>query len=101
LYTRIETLVNSSFNVNEMLKDVARCEFNDSFAVFSECDYSNESCPIISSTRTPSGKRRTSSSISILRPACGSYKCLIFNAVGGRFAETRVQPLERCGASEK
>jgi len=28
-----------------MLKDVARCEFNDSFAVFSECDYSNESCP--------------------------------------------------------
>ena len=56
LYTRIETLVNSSLNVNEMLKDVARCEFNDSFAVFSECDYSNESCPNNIIHENPLGK---------------------------------------------
>jgi hypothetical protein len=40
-----------------MLKDVARCEFNDNFAIFSECDYSNESCP-----NTPSILTRPQSS---------------------------------------
>jgi hypothetical protein len=58
LYTRIETLVNSSFNVNEMLKDVARCEYNNSFAVFSECDYSNESWPNNIIHENPLGKMK-------------------------------------------
>jgi hypothetical protein len=36
--------------------NVARCEFNDSFAVFSECEYSNESGPHNIIRENPSGK---------------------------------------------